>query len=67
LPGVIEIAERLPFIKVVKLQESDFIWGTHLNNVLMQNIDPNIMIEAFKHSDFLIDSNVKQLHAIYSQ
>jgi glycosyltransferase involved in cell wall biosynthesis len=67
LPGVIEIAERLPFIKVVKLQESNCNWGAHLNNVLMQGIDSNMMIEAFKHSDFLIDSNVKQLYAIYSQ
>jgi glycosyltransferase involved in cell wall biosynthesis len=67
LPGVKEIADQLPFINIVNLQESNKNWGAHLYEVLIQNIDPNIMIEAFKHSDFLIDSNVKQLHAIYSQ
>ena len=67
LPGVKEIAVQIPFIEIVKLQEGNEYWGTYLNNVLSQGCDPSEMIEAFKQSDFLIDSNIKQLHAIYSQ
>ncbi|MBL4630641.1 MAG: glycosyltransferase [Paraglaciecola sp.] len=67
LPGVKEISNQLPFIKIVKLQEKNIDWGTSLYKTLMQDIDPNQMIEAFKQSDFLIDTNIKQLHAIYSQ
>jgi len=67
LPGVNEISNQLPFIKIVNLQESDSDWGAYLYQSLKQNIDPNIMINAFKQSDFLINSNIKQLHAIYTQ
>jgi glycosyltransferase involved in cell wall biosynthesis len=67
LPGVKEIADQLPFIKIVPLKQSNGDWGTHLYNVLMQDIDPHKMIEAFKQSDFLINRNIKQLHAIYTQ
>jgi glycosyltransferase involved in cell wall biosynthesis len=67
LPGVREIADQLPFIKIVQLQESNNTWGASLDKMLMQDVEPLKMIEAFKQSDFLIDSNVKQLHAIYTQ
>ena len=66
LPGVKEIAQQLPFIKIVELREINIEWGISLYNTLKQDIDANKMIEAFKQSDFLIDSNIKQLHAIYS-
>ena len=66
LPGVKEIADQLPFIKIVKLEESNSDWAVNLREVLMQGIDPNKMIDAFRQSEFLIESNVKQLHAIYS-
>tara|TARA_R110000751_G_scaffold212397_1_gene315881 strand:- start:14823 stop:15890 length:1068 start_codon:yes stop_codon:yes gene_type:complete len=67
LPGVKEIAEQLPFISRLQLQDSNANWAAKLNSVLKQDIEPHKMIEAFKGSDFLIDSNVKQLHAIYTQ
>lgn len=67
LPGVKEIAQQLPFINVVQLKECNSHWGAIVNNVLMQDVDPHEMIAAFKQSDFLIDSNVDQLHAIYTQ
>jgi glycosyltransferase involved in cell wall biosynthesis len=67
LPGVEEIADQLPFIKIVELLKSDSDWGTTLFQVLNEGINPQKMIEAFRLSDFLIDSNVRKLHAIYSQ
>lgn len=67
LPGVEEIADQLPFIKVVKLDDSNYVWAANIYEVLIQDITPNVMTEAFRRSEFLIESNVKQLYATYSR
>jgi glycosyltransferase involved in cell wall biosynthesis len=67
LPGVREIADQLPCIQIVKLEMSDSDWAAKLYEVLLRGVDSNKMIEAFKQSDFVIDNNLEQLHAIYSR
>lgn len=66
LPGVEEIAEQLPNIHIVNRCDSNTQWAQKLQQELAHNSDPQLMIEAFNRSDFLIDSNIDQLYAIYS-
>lgn len=67
LPGVEEISEQLPNIKIVKRSDSNTLWAQNLKQVLDTTNDTQIMIDAFNRSDFLIDSNIDQLYAIYSK
>lgn len=67
LPGVIEIADRLSGIEIVSLKDTDANWGARLHRELSQDADPDKMVDAFKQSDFLIESNIKRLHAIYTR
>lgn len=67
LPGIEEIAEQLPNVHIVNRSDPNTQWAQKLQQVLADNSDTRLMIDAFSRSDFLIDSNIDQLYAIYSK
>lgn len=67
LPGIQEIQQHITGIHIVKRTESDQHWAEALNNVLQSKKNSQEIIKSFSESVFLMQNNVQQLYAVYSE
>ncbi|WP_088328864.1 glycosyltransferase [Lacimicrobium sp. SS2-24] len=66
IPGCQEIAKQLKAVETAELKQSPHEWAEHLAMLLKKGNGRASLIEDFKHSDFLLDKNIRALNAVYA-
>ncbi len=67
LSGIEEIAQQISGVRIQALVTDDVQWAQQLANMLDSEVDKQQNLEQFKHSSFLMTSNIDKLYAIYSE
>lgn len=65
LPGTEEIARQLEGLHTLSLEQSDEQWAAALAQLLTQFTDRDALVRQFRQSDFVLNKNIDNLHAVY--
>jgi glycosyltransferase involved in cell wall biosynthesis len=67
IPSVKEVAEKLPIVKPMSLDESDEAWAIQLQQFVNNQPNYQLAIDAFNCSGFLLNANLDKLYGLYTQ
>lgn len=67
LPGIEEIQQHITGVHIIKRTESDLHWAETLSTLMQSKTKSQEIIKSFSESVFLMQSNVQQLYAVYSE
>lgn len=67
IPGCTEISQQLQAVKTEPLNSDDQIWAEKLVKMIQQPERRQNLIANFRESDFLLDKNIRALHAVYAE
>ncbi|GGD54124.1 glycosyltransferase [Lacimicrobium alkaliphilum] len=67
IPGCTEISQQLQAVQTESLNSDDRIWAEKLATLIQQAENRPALINNFRESDFLLDKNLRALHAVYAE